>query len=287
MSVSAISPDARVAKWWPGVGRNSALTNASIVIVLAWLVISVIGPLISPYDPLKLSPATLVGPSASHLFGTDVVGRDLLSRVIWGARVSLPYSLLVVAISLAVGTVVGGIAGYFGGWVDEVTMRLVDLVFAFPPIILAMAVAATLGPGLNNAVIAIVLVTWPTYARIVRGLVLNAMHSDYILAARLLGTSSFKAMGVDILPNIVGPLLVFATLGLGNAMLFLAGLSFLGLGAQPPTAEWGSMVSEATTYYDRWWLALFPGLAIVSVVLAFNILGNTLRDVWDPRNTPK
>lgn len=283
MSVTAITSETSAARWWPSFGPNSALTALSAAVVGLWLVIAIIGPLISPYDPLKLSGTILAAPNQAHLFGTDVVGRDVLSRVVWGARVSIPYSALVVAISVAVGTVVGGVAGYFGGWVDELVMRLVDFVFAFPAIILAMAVAAALGPGLRNAVLAIVLVTWPTYARVVRSLVLSAMHSDFILAARLLGASSVKAMFVDILPNIAGPLLVFATLGLGNAMLFLAGLSFLGLGEQPPAAEWGSMVSEATTYYDRWWLALFPGLAIVSVVLALNILGNTLRDIWDPR----
>ena len=201
----------------------------------------------------------------------------------WGARVTIPYSVLVVVLSVAIGLVFGGVAGYFGGWLDEVIMRVVDFVFAFPSIILAMAIAAALGPNLRNAVIAIVVVSWPTYARVVRSLVISAMHSDFVMAARLLGPSSIRAMWVDVLPNVLGPMVVYATLGLGDAMLTLAGLSFLGLGSQPPTAEWGSMISEAEQYYDHWWLALFPGLAIVSVVFALNILGDRLRDLLDPR----
>lgn len=287
MSVTALAIEGSPAKWRPRFGSTTLLTVISGVVVAIWLIIAIVGPMISPYDPLKLSGAILTPPDGTHILGTDVVGRDILSRVLWGARVSIPYSALVVVISVTVGTLVGGIAGYFGGWVDEILMRAVDFVFAFPPIILAMAIAAALGPGLRNAILAIVLVTWPTYARVVRSLVLTAMHADFVMAARLLGTSSLKAMRVDLLPNIAGPLLVFATLGLGNAMLFLAGLSFLGLGAQPPSPEWGSMVSDATTYYDKWWLALFPGLAIVSVVLALNILGNTLRDIWDPRSVSR
>jgi peptide/nickel transport system permease protein len=188
-----------------------------------------------------------------------------------------------VAISVMVGALFGGVAGYFGGWVDEAIMRVADFVFALPTIILAMAIAAALGPSLRNAVIAIVVVTWPTYARVVRSLVLSAMQSDFVSAARLLGPSSMRALVVDVLPNVIAPLLVYTTLGLGEAMLVLAGLSFLGLGAQPPMAEWGSMVSNATQYYDRWWLALFPGLAIVSVVYSLNILGDRLRDVLDPQ----
>jgi peptide/nickel transport system permease protein len=252
-------------------------------LAVGWALIAVVGPLIAPYNPLALSPLILASPSVHHLFGTDELGRDVLSRVIWGARVSIPYSVLLVALSVAIGTVLGGVAGYFGGLVDELIMRVVDFTFAFPTIILAMAISAVLGPSLKNAVLAIVLVTWPTYARVVRSLVVSAMHSQYVLTSRLLGSSSVRAMVVDVLPNVGGPLVVFATLGLGNAMLALAGLSFLGLGSQPPTAEWGSMISDAAQYYNNWWLALFPGLAIVSVVLSLNILGGQLRDLLDPR----
>jgi peptide/nickel transport system permease protein len=255
-------------------------------VVAIWVLVALLGPLLSPYEPLTLSPATLVSPNAQHFFGTDELGRDVFSRVVWGARVSIPYAVLMIALSVAIGGILGGIAGYFGGWIDEIIMRAADFVFAFPSIILAMAIAAALGPDLRNAVIAIVVVTWPIYARVVRSLVLSSMQSDYVYAARLLGGSSPRILVVDVLPNVIGPTLVFATLGLANAMLFLVGLSYLGLGSQPPTAEWGSMISEATQYYDRWWLALFPGLAIASVVLGVNILGDRLRDILDPHQSP-
>lgn len=287
MSISALQSDTGAAGWRPSLKSASPLASVALVITIGWAVITIIGPLIARYDPLAQSSAMLASPSLSHPFGTDELGRDVLSRVLWGARVSIPYSVLMVALSVAIGAVFGGVAGYFGGWVDEVIMRVADFVFAFPTIILAMAIAAALGPSLRNAVLAIVLVTWPIYARIVRSLVLSAMHSDYVLAARLLGPSSVRAMVVDVVPNIAGPMVVFATLGLGNAMLFLAGLSYLGLGSQPPTAEWGSMISDASQYYDKWWLALFPGLAIVSVVLSLNILGDRLRDFLDPRQTSR
>jgi peptide/nickel transport system permease protein len=285
VSVSALASDTGAAGRWSTLKSTPTLGLIALGIAGGWASVAVIGPLVAPYDPLALSSAMLSSPSSVHLFGTDELGRDVLSRIIWGARVSIPYTVLMVAISVAIGAVVGGVAGYFGGWVDDVLMRGADFVFAFPTIVLAMAIAAALGPDIRNAVIAIVAVTWPTYARVVRSLVLSAMHSDYVLTARLLGRSSARVIAVDVLPNVAGPMVVYATLGLGNAMLFLAGLSFLGLGSQPPTAEWGSMISDATQYYDRWWLALFPGLAIVSVVLALNVLGDRLRDVLDPRQT--
>jgi peptide/nickel transport system permease protein len=169
--------------------------------------------------------------------------------------------------------------------VDEVVMRATDLVFAFPTIILAMAVTAALGPSLKNAVLAVLVVFWPSYARVVRGLVQSLGQADYVSATRLLGASSFRALVVDVLPNVAGPVLVLATLDLGNAVLLLAGLSFLGLGAQPPTPEWGSMVNTGTQYFQRWWMGTFPGFAILSVVLAFNFLGDSLRDALDPRSS--
>jgi peptide/nickel transport system permease protein len=272
---------------WPALRSTSAMGIGAAVIAVGWVLVAVIGPLISPHDPLAQSSVTLVAPSLQHPFGTDELGRDVLSRVIWGARISIPYSILMVVASVVIGVIFGGIAGYFGGWVDDGMMRIVDFVFAFPPIILAMAITGALGPDLKNAVIAIVAVTWPTYARVARSLVLSSIHSDYVFAARLLGFSSGRTMAVDVLPNVAGPMVVFSTLGLGQAMLFLAGLSYLGLGNQPPTAEWGSMISDATQYYDHWWLALFPGLAILSAVLAVNVLGDRLRDILDPRQTSR
>jgi peptide/nickel transport system permease protein len=197
--------------------------------------------------------------------------------------VTLPIGLILVALAATIGGTIGAIAGYFRGPVDGVLMRLADLVFAFPPIILAMVVAAVLGRSLENAALAIVVVAWPSYARVVRGLVLNVGDSEYVQSARLLGASARRALFRDVLPNVAGPVVVLMTLDLANAILLLSGLSFLGLGAQPPQAEWGSMVSEGTQYFEYWWIGTFPGLAIFTVVLAFNFLGDSLRDVFDPR----
>jgi peptide/nickel transport system permease protein len=207
----------------------------------------------------------------------------VLSRVIYGSRVSLPIALVLVALAASIGCVMGAIAGYLRGPVDGTVMRTVDLFFAFPPIILAMVVAAVLGRGLQNAALAIVVVAWPSYARVVRGLVLSVGDSEYVQSARLMGTSARRALFRDVLPNVAGPVMVLATLDLASAILLLSGLSFLGLGAQPPTAEWGSMVADGTQYFQWWWMGTFPGLAIFTVVLAFNFLGDSLRDVLDPR----
>jgi peptide/nickel transport system permease protein len=258
-----------------------ALVGAALVVL--WVLIAVLAPLLAPQGPLDQLAPKLQDPSGAHLFGTDELGRDVLSRVIYGARISLPLAFLLVVCATVLGSVVGTIAGFFGGWVDSLLMRLADLVFAFPGIILAMAVAAALGPQLRNAVLAVVVVSWPSYARLVRGLVLSARNSEYVAASRLLGSSAFRTMLVDLRPNIAGPVLVMAALDVGNAVLLLSGLSFLGLGAQPPTAEWGAMVAAGAANFDRWWVGLFPGLAILTVVLAFNFVGDTLRDALDPR----
>ncbi|MFI5285056.1 MAG: ABC transporter permease [Candidatus Dormibacteria bacterium] len=272
-----------ISRWWRSFKALPGLEVVAYTIAAGWLVVTVLGPVIAPYSPVAETTNALAGPSAAHFFGTDELGRDVFSRILWGAQITIPYSLLVVALAVLIGSVVGVIAGYFGGWVDEILMRVVDLVFAFPSIILAMAIAAALGPSIGNAVVAVVVVSWPAYARVVRSLVIGAMHSDFVLAARLLGPSSLRAMAVDVLPNVVGPTVVYATLGLGEAMLVLVGLSFLGLGAQPPAPEWGLMISDAQQYYDHWWLALFPGLCIMSVVFCLNIAGDRVRDLLDPR----
>ncbi len=250
---------------------------------MLWVLVAVLAPVLAPYGPLDQIADKLLEPSGQHLFGTDQLGRDVLSRVVYGAQVSLPLAFLLVALSAVIGSVVGAVAGFFGGWVDGTLMRLADLVFAFPGIILAMAVAAALGPELRNAVLAVVVVSWPSYARLVRGLVLSARNSEYVAAGRLLGSSSVRTMIVDLRPNVAGPVLVMAALDVGNAVLLLSGLSFLGLGAQPPMAEWGSMVVSGMDYFDLWWLWLYPGLSILTVVLAFNFVGDTLRDALDPR----
>ncbi len=255
------------------------------VIALAWLVIAVFAPLIAPYDPLAQTFTPFQSPSFHHLFGTDELGRDVFSRVLFGSRVSIPLALLLVALAASIGGTLGGLAGYFRGLADGVVMRTADLVFAFPPIILAMVVTAVLGRGLRNAVLAIVVVAWPSYARVVRGLVLSVGESEYVQSARLLGVPARRALVRDVLPNVAGPVLVLATLDLGTAILLLSGLSFLGLGAQPPHPEWGSMVATGTQYFQYWWMGTFPGLAIFTAVLAFNFLGDSLRDLLDPTAT--
>jgi peptide/nickel transport system permease protein len=253
------------------------------VIAFAWIVIAIFAPLIAPHDPLAQTFAPQASPSMKHLFGTDELGRDVLSRVLYGSRVSVPIALLLVGLAAAVGGLVGALAGYFRGVVDGFFMRAADLVFAFPPIVLAMVVAAVLGRGLQNAALAIVVVAWPSYARVVRGLVLSVADAEYVQSARLLGSSARRALFRDVLPNVVGPVFVLATLDLANATLLLSGLSFLGLGAQPPRAEWGSMVADGAQYFQWWWIGTFPGLAIFTAVLAFNFLGDSLRDAFDPQ----
>jgi peptide/nickel transport system permease protein len=259
------------------------LAVVGAVIAVAWIVIAIFAPLIAPYGPLAQNAVPAQSPSWQHLFGTDELGRDVFSRVIYGSRTSLPIAIVLVAFAMTIGSILGAIAGYFRGFADGLLMRTADLVFAFPPIILAMVVAAVLGRGLFNAALAIVVVAWPSYARVVRGLVLSVGESDYVHSARLLGASGRLTLRRDILPNVAGPVFVLATLDLATAILLLSGLSFLGLGAQPPRAEWGSMVAEGTQYFQWWWIGTFPGLAIFSVVLAFNFLGDSLRDVFDPR----
>jgi peptide/nickel transport system permease protein len=249
---------------------------------VGWLLIAVAAPVLAPYDPLAQRAIPMQPPSLEHLFGTDQLGRDEFSRVLWGGRLSIPLALLLDACALVIGTTLGGIAGFMGGWIDAVIMRLTDLVFAFPTIILAMAVTAALGPSLRNAVLAIVIVFWPGYARLTRGMVKSIVGSDYVIAARLLGAPAPRVLRLDVLPNVIGPITVFATLQLGDAILLLAALSFLGLGSQPPAPEWGAMISIASQYVTRWWLAVFPGLAILTVVLAFLMIGDAARDVFDP-----
>jgi peptide/nickel transport system permease protein len=261
------------------------LAIAGAVIAVAWFLIAIFAPLVAPYDPLAQIFPPNQSPSSAHLFGTDELGRDVLSRVIFGARTSIPVALLLVGLAGTIGGLLGGVAGYLRGITDGAVMRVTDLVFAFPPIILAMVVTAVLGRGLRNAALAIVVVAWPSYARVVRGLVLSVGDSEYVQSARLLGASARGALVKDVLPNIAGPVLVLMTLDLANALLLLSGLSFLGLGAQPPHPEWGSMVATGTQYFQYWWMGTFPGLAIFTAVLAFNFLGDSLRDLFDPQTS--
>jgi peptide/nickel transport system permease protein len=258
------------------------LTVIGLSVLVIWIIAAIAAPLITPHSPTARVGAPFLAPSGAHWFGTDELGRDVYTRVIYGARISLPLAFVLVTLAATIGGVLGGLAGYLGRWVDEVIMRIADVFFAFPTIILAMAVAAALGPSLRNAVFAIVVVSWPIYARVVRGLVLSAREADYVAASRLLGASSRRALAVEILPNIIGPVAVLALLELGNAVLWLAGLSFLGLGAQPPTPEWGAEIAVAAQSFNDWWMGVFPGLAILTVVMAFNFIGDSLRDALDP-----
>lgn len=252
-------------------------------VVLLWILIAIFADLIEPYDPLKQVAGASQAPSAAHWFGTDLLGRDVLSRVIAGSHVSLPAPIALVVASLVVGVVLGLIAGYFGRAVDEIIMRVTDLVLAFPSIILAMIIVASTGPGIGHAMIAIVIVNWPQYTRVTRSLVLSARSSEYVVAGRLMGASWFTSLFRDILPNIASPILVLATLDFGNQILALASLSFLGLGAVPPQPEWGSMTYDGLQNFSAWWISAFPSLAIFTLVIAFNLLGDALRDVLDPR----
>ena len=264
--------------------RQNPLMVAGLIICLAWIVISIFARYIVPYDPLEQSiMERLAGPSSAHLFGTDQLGRDVLSRVLYGGRISLPAGLLVVTSAMIIGTVFGAIAGYVGGLSDELLMRFTEIFMAFPIIILAMAIAAALGPSVRNAVVAMIVVWWPNYARIVRSLVIQVKSNQYVESAQAIGASPTRILFVTILPNCLAPALVMATLDIGNAILIFAGLSFLGVGPEPSAAEWGRMVSDGIDHYDQWWLSAFPGIAIFTAVMALNFIGDGLRDLSDPR----
>jgi peptide/nickel transport system permease protein len=266
------------------VARQPAVA-AGLVIMLVFLVAALLAPLISPYNPLGQEVVNgLKPPSATHLLGTDKLGRDIFSRMLYGARISLAVGLAVVALAGALGTLLGVVAGFVGGLVDEALMRITDLFFAFPALILAMAIAGALGPSLANALIAISAVSWPVYARLVRGQVLALKERDFVLAARALGISEARIIARHVLPNTLAPLLVQVSFDMGAAITAVAGLSFIGFGAQPPTPEWGVMISEGRNYIaTQWWLATMPAIGILLVVGAFNLLGDGLRDLLDPR----
>jgi peptide/nickel transport system permease protein len=265
------------------IGRNPLMV-VGLAISLTWIVISLLAPALVPYSPIQQDMLyRLMPPDSVHAFGTDQLGRDVLARVMYGGRISLPAGLLVILVSTVVGTVVGAVAGYAGGLWDELLMRSTEVFMAFPTIILAMAIAAALGPSVLNAVIAMTLVWWPNYARVVRSLVVSVKSNEYVEAARAIGAGHRHILVRTILPNCIAPAIVMATLDIGNAILLFAGLSFLGLGAEPTTPEWGRMVSDGINNFDQWWLSAFPGLAIFTVVMAFNFIGDGLRDLADPR----
>lgn len=268
---------------------RSALSMTGLAIVLLLAVLAVFGPWLAPYPEHiagGVSTAARFGPpSAQHWFGTNEMGQDVLSLVLGGARVSVLAGLAVVLLGALVGTVVGAVAGYAGGWTDEILMRLTDLKLTIPGLILAMAVAAALGPGIVNMVFAIALSWWPGYARLVRGEVMSRKQDLYVTAARAVGAGPARIVFRHILPNVMTPVIVKMSLDMGFAILTVASLGFIGIGVKPPTPEWGSLLSVARSYMpDFWWTAIFPGLAILLAVFGFNVLGDGLRDVFDPRS---
>ena len=263
--------------------RRYGLATFGAVLIVAWVLAAIFAPLIAPYAPDVVDVAgRLRPPSAAHWLGTDALGRDVLTRVIYGARVSLTVGFVVVLLGGAFGTLLGAVAAYTRGLAEEALMRVTDLVFCFPPIILAMAIAAALGIGTRNTMIAMLVVWWPKFARLARSLVIGQRRAEYVEAAQTVGFGPAHILFRQILPNALGPLVVLLTLDLGNAILVFAGLAFLGLGVVPPTPEWGSMVAEGRELVGQWWVATFPGLAILTVVIGFNFVGDGLRDWLDP-----
>jgi dipeptide transport system permease protein len=275
---------------WADFRRNrGAMVGLALILIVTFL--AVFADVVAPYGPAEqfrdafLSPpAWLEGGDPRFLLGTDDVGRDMLSRLIYGARLSLLIGVVVVTLALAAGVTLGLCAGFFGGIVDIVVMRLMDIMLALPALLLAIVIVAILGPGLMNAMVAVTVVVVPHYARLTRGAVLSELGRDYVTASRVAGAGPLRLMFVTVLPNCLAPLIVQATLGFSGAILDAAALGFLGLGAQPPTPEWGSMLANALQFIQRaWWVVTFPGLAILVTVLAFNLMGDGLRDALDPK----
>jgi peptide/nickel transport system permease protein len=265
-------------KWRNPIGIVGA------VIIFLTVIVALFAPLIAPYPSSEQKARRLLGPSGAHLMGTDELGRDTLSRIIFGARVSLQVGIIAVLIALVIGTFLGVVTAYFGGRIDTIIMRFVDIMFAFPGLILAIVITGLLGASSRNAMIAIGIVYAPAFARVIRGAVLAVMSEPYLEAGRVMGARSGWLIGRYVLPNILAPMIVLTTLYLSTAILSEAALSFLGLGAQPPTPSWGGMLNIARKYMEvSPWMAIFPGLAIMVVVLGFNFLGDGLRDILDPR----
>ncbi len=278
--LSALKLRSRRRRW---LGRY-ALASIGLGVVVFWLAVMAVAPLIAPYSYRAVDLTIhLLPPSFSHPLGTDELGRDVLSRVIWGARISLPTGFVVVAIGSLIGVLYGAVAAFVGGKIEEAMMRVTDLFLCFPPLILAMAIAAALGVGWTNTIIAMVVVWWPKYARVSRSLVLVQRSLEYVEAARVMGFGPSRIVLRHIMPNTLGPLTTLVTLDVGNALITFAGLGFLGLGVVPPAPEWGAMVSEGRSLIQQWWVSVFPGLAIFSVVMGFNFLGDGIRDWLDPR----
>jgi len=264
---------------------KNPLSLLGMIIILLLVLTGIFAPFIAPYDPTAISPADrLQAPSREHLLGTDELGRDVFSRVIIGSRISLQVGISIVFLAAFIGTTVGLLSGYFGGLVDNILMRLTDIFISLPTLILAIAMTAALGPSLPNAVLAMVVVWWPVYARLIRSEVLAVKEKNYIRAMKVMGASPARIILFHVLPNTIDSVIVRASIDFGNAVMFCASLSFIGLGAQPPTPEWGAMLTSGRDYLrDAWWLVTFSGLAIFVTVMGFNLLGDAIRDYLDPR----
>ncbi|MFZ9628660.1 MAG: ABC transporter permease [Ilumatobacteraceae bacterium] len=275
--VVAVPP---VRRSWRLLFRNPGITFGA-AITLVWLIVFATCHWWAPYDPFEMVGERLMPPSGAHWFGTDALGRDVFSRTLYGSRQSLPIAVAVIVSAVLIGSTLGAIAGFFGGIVDKIVMRLADVTMAFPAILLAMAVAAALGPGLKNGFIAMVIVWWPIYARLLRAQVMAVKNREHIEAAVSVGATQSRILRRHVLPLSFTGVLVNATMDLGQVVLLTASLSFLGLGALPPAPEWGAMITEGAKNFYQWWIAVAPGLAMVTVVLGFNFLGDGLRDALD------
>jgi peptide/nickel transport system permease protein len=270
--------------------RRNPLAMIGLFISLTLIFMSIFAPLLAPYDPIVQSlPDRLLPPlTPGHWMGTDDFGRDIYSRLLYGSRITLYIVLLVILTAPVVGLIIGTVAGYFGGWVDAVLMRITDIFLAFPKLILALALVAVLGPGMVNAVLAIAITSWPPYARVARAETLTVRNSDYIAATRLQGASALRLIWGHVMPMCLPSVIIRVTLDMAGVILTAAGLGFLGLGVQPPLPEWGLMISAGRKFlFEQWWVATMPGLAIFIVSLGFNLLGDGLRDVLDPRSAGK
>lgn len=268
--------------------NRNLLARICLIVLLLILISAIFAPLLAPYPGdaiLDSHPENSLAPiSSEHIFGTDELGRDILSRVIYGARISISTAIITVFIAVVIGSVIGVIAGSRGGWIDEILMRITDMFLSFPPLLLAIAIAALLGPSLVNAQIAIVAAWWPSYARLLRGQAISVKERQFVKAAEAIGTKPGSIMFRHVMPNCIAPLIIEASLDMGGVILTIASLSFLGLGAQPPIPEWGLMVSTSRNYFmNAWWYSIFPGIAIFLTVLTFNILGDSLREILDPK----
>jgi peptide/nickel transport system permease protein len=264
--------------------KSNYLFTFGVIICLFWIIMAIIAPFVAPYDPVVQDlTLRLKAPSAAHIFGTDNFGRDIFSRVIYGGRYSLLAGCLTVVIAGCIGTIYGAIAGYVGGAVDNVMMRLSEMILSFPSLILAMIINAVMGSNLFNTMFALVIVAWPSYARVMRSVVLSVRENEYVTASEALGASRFRILLKEIIPNSITSVLIMATTDIGNQILMFSTLSFLGLGSAPPTPEWGMMVSDGVQYFNKFWVAGFPGLAIFTMAVGANFIGDGLRDLLDPK----